>query len=117
MDWGLGNPNKTAALIAMLMVAVCGFAYLKKWGFWLALVLFTGLGVCLVHTFSRGGILALAAGVSFIIWKLPRPWSRTGITAVVVAFWIMIGATVYLNAHQRFTQGIVKGVLGSGVIS
>ena len=29
MDWGLGNPNKTAALIAILMVAVWSLSYLK----------------------------------------------------------------------------------------
>jgi len=46
MDWGLGNPNKTAALIAMLMVAVWGLACFRKWGFWAALTLFTGLGIC-----------------------------------------------------------------------
>jgi len=29
MDWGLGSPNKTAALIAMLMVAVWGLAFIR----------------------------------------------------------------------------------------
>ena len=62
MDWGLGNPNKTAALIAILMVAVWGLAYVRKWGFWVAITLFMALGGCLVHTFSRGGLIAAGLG-------------------------------------------------------
>ena len=63
MDWGLGNPNKTAALIATLMVGLWGLAYVRKWGFWVALAGFTALGFCLVHTFSRGGLVALFVGL------------------------------------------------------
>jgi len=37
MDWGLGNPNTTAALISMLMITVWGLAFIRKgknhWGF------------------------------------------------------------------------------------
>jgi hypothetical protein len=31
MDWGLGNPNKTAAVIALLMIAVWALAYFRRW--------------------------------------------------------------------------------------
>jgi hypothetical protein len=54
MDWGLGNPNKTAALIALIMIAVWILGYIRDWGFWVALALFTGFGVCLILTQSRG---------------------------------------------------------------
>lgn len=45
MDWGLGNPNKTAALIACLMIGLWALAFIRKWGFWVALVGFTALGI------------------------------------------------------------------------
>jgi hypothetical protein len=64
MDWGFGNPNKTAAFIAILMIAVWILAYIHKWGFWIALVAFTGLGICLIHTMSRGGLVALLVVLS-----------------------------------------------------
>ena len=108
MDWGLGNPNKTAALIAMLMVAVWGLACFRKWGFWAALTLFTGLGICLIHTYSRGGLIGCFAGLIAVISCAPRPWPWKKIVAVAVSVWIMVGCSIYLQANARFSQGIVK---------
>jgi len=108
MDWGLGNPNKTAALIVMLMIAVWGFAYTRKLGFWIALALFAGLGICLMHTFSRGGMVALGAGLVPLLWTAPRPWPRKRIVAISCAVWAIAGASIYLQAHNRLMQGIVK---------
>ncbi|MDR0532542.1 MAG: O-antigen ligase family protein [Verrucomicrobiales bacterium] len=108
MDWGLGNPNKTAALIVLLMIAVWSLAWVRKWGFWAALVLFTGLGVCLVHTFSRGGLVALMAGLAPLLWLAPRPWQRRKLAAIVVSVCVMLGALLYLNAHERLGQGMMQ---------
>ena len=111
MDWGLGNPNKTAALIAILMIAVWGLAFIRNgknhWGFWAALLPFTGLGVCLIHTMSRGGLIALFAGLLPLIITAPRPWLRSKMIALGVVAWIIIGASIFLNAHHRFEQGII----------
>ncbi|MEM1060013.1 MAG: O-antigen ligase family protein [Verrucomicrobiota bacterium] len=108
MDWGLGNPNKTAALIATGMVAVWALAFFRRWGFWLALVLFVGLGACLVHTYSRGGMLALAAGLVPLLIFARRPWPKTRLIALGLAFWALIGLAVYWQAHERLTQGIAR---------
>ncbi|MDD2711172.1 MAG: O-antigen ligase family protein [Verrucomicrobiae bacterium] len=108
MDWGLGNPNKTAALIAILMVAVWGLVYIRRWGFWAALTLFTALGVCLIKTFSRGGLIALAVGMVPLLWKTARPWSKRKIAAVVVSIWVMIGVSVLWEAHERLGQGVAQ---------
>lgn len=109
MDWGLGNPNKTAALIAMLMVGVWGLAFIKRVGFWLALVAFTGLGICLVHTFSRGGIVALFFGMLPVAWM---GWqygiTKSKVIGLVITAWVMIGAAVGFQAHERYTQGMIK---------
>lgn len=108
MDWGLGNPNKTAALIALLMIAVWALAYMRRWGFWPALVLFTGLGVCLMHTFSRGGLVAAGAGLAVLLWRAPRPWQWSRVLAVIASLAMMIGVAMHLNAHERFTQGLAQ---------
>lgn len=107
MDWGLGNPNKTAALIAILMIAVWAIAYFRKWGFWVALASFTALGVCLIHTVSRGGIVALGIGLAAILWTIPRPWPIQKIVTLIPCFWIITGTSVYLNTYSRYGQGIV----------
>lgn len=109
MDWGFGNPNKTAAFIAILMIAVWALAYIRKVGFWIALVAFAGLGVALVHTLSRGGIIALAVGVLPLLAWAPRPWSRVKFIGVVVAFWILTGAALFLKASERYAQGVTVG--------
>src|ERR1700734_2850965 len=90
MDWGLGNPNKTAALIAILMIAIWVIAYLHKWGFWVALVPFTALGVCLIHTVSRGGIVALGIGLTAVVCTIPTPWPIQKIVALVACFWVIV---------------------------
>ena len=107
MDWGLGNPNKTGALIAILMVAVWFMALWRRGGFWVALALFTGLGICLIHTMSRGAVIALFAGLIPLVMVAPRPWPRGRIVGVVVAVWVIVGASLYLNAGERLGQGIV----------
>ncbi len=108
MDWGLGNPNTTAALIATLMVGIWILAYLKPWGFWIALTGFVGLGICLVHTFSRGGMAALLVGCLPLLAFLKMPWSRTRLIAVVIGFWAIIGAAFFFEAHLRYGQGIAS---------
>ena len=72
MDWGLGNPNTTAALIALLMLAVWVLPLLHRWLFWVALPAFTALGMCLMHTMSRGGVVAAAAGFAVLLAHLYR---------------------------------------------
>lgn len=108
MDWGLGNPNKTAALIATLMIAGWGLAYIRKWGFWIALTLFTCLGICLIHTFSRGGMVAVGTGLLPLLWLAPRPWPWKRVIAIILAAWVIVGVSIYLQAGDRYMQGIVK---------
>ena len=105
MDWGLGNPNKTAALIAILMVTVWSLDYVKKYGFWLALTCFAGLGICLMYTISRGGLAAAFAGLSILaVWQ-PWPWERSKVVAMGISIWIILGFSLYLNTQDRYLQG------------
>lgn len=106
MDWGLGNPNKTAALIASLMVGLWALSYVCRCGFWVALAGFAGLGVCMVHTFSRGGFIAVVCGLTPVLLMAPRPWPWRRIIGVMVAVWVIVGASVYLQAHERLGQGV-----------
>jgi hypothetical protein len=104
MDWGFGNPNKTAAFIALLMIAIWALPLIRRWLFWVALPIFTALGVCLMHTMSRGGFVAAFVGLGAVLWKLPRPWPRLHVRAVAVAVTIMLGGAVALQTTARFAQ-------------
>lgn len=107
MDWGLGNPNKTAVLIAELMLVVWAFAFIRKYGYWIALVLFTGLGVCLFHTFSRGGLVALLVGLVWLAIFAPHPWPKRKWIAGRIVVLILCSTAVYLKSYQRYTQGFI----------
>ena len=108
MDWGLGSPNKTAALIAMSMIAVWLLAFIwRRGGFWIALSLFVPLGACLMHTFSRGGVLAALCGLGAVLacqWFEKRTMPNGRILAVLLAMLVIVSSAVFLNAHTRFSQ-------------
>jgi hypothetical protein len=104
MDWGFGNPNKTAAFIAILMVAIWILAYIRKWGFWVALTIFSGLGIALLHTMSRGGLVALCAGLIPLLFLAPRPWKKSRMIGILVGFWLILGVSVFLKTHDRYIQ-------------
>ena len=76
LDWGFGNPNITAGLIATLLMAVWGLAFIHRYGFWPALVGFTALGICLIQTASRGGLVAAILGRGF--WRMMPPFRIAG---------------------------------------
>lgn len=108
MDWGLGNPNKTAAVIAGLMVAAWAWAVFRKWGFWVGLFLCTGLGTALLHTFSRGGALAALAGLLAVGFGAERPWPRAKAVAVLSGLLVLAAYGFYLKAGDRYTSGILE---------
>lgn len=111
MDWGLGNPNKTAALIACLLIAVWSVHRWRSWTFWISLSLFAGLGVCLIHTYSRGGVVA--AGVGLAVWLvLGSPWKHHTPRRWIAAGVILVGLVGYaatVDATDRYFEGIGPG--------
>ena len=106
MDWGLGNPNKTATLIACLMIAVWTMALVWERGFWPALVLFTALAWCLIQTYSRGGMASLLAGIAVLLFWIPRPWPKARMVGVVASLWLLGGFVLFAKAQARYGQGL-----------
>lgn len=106
MDWGLGNPNKTAALIAFLMLAIWTLPLLRRWLFWVALPAFTALGVCLIHTMSRGGVVAAVAGFALLLVHLRRvrPWPRARVLPLAGAVAVMLAGAGTYQTSVRFAQ-------------
>jgi O-Antigen ligase len=106
MDWGLGNPNKTATLIACLMIAVWAIPMIWKRSFWPVLFVFTALAWCLVQTYSRGGMVSLLTGMGIMLLWIPRPWPKARWIGVVVSLWILGGFVLYAKAQTRYEQGL-----------
>jgi hypothetical protein len=106
MDWGFGNPNKTATLIALIMVAVWALAYIRKWGFWTALTLFTGFGVCLILTQSRGGLIGAAIGCLIVLAWAQRPFLWRHSLAVFTACVALAIFTFATSGESRYAKGL-----------
>ena len=102
-DFGLDNPNKAAAILACLLIVLLGlslksgktgqtcFATFHRWARWCYGLLAAVVGFALVHTFSRGGLVAALAGAGVLLlgsWKKPgklRRWIPALLAALVIA--------------------------------
>jgi|GEM_PF-750644 len=108
LDWGFGNPNITAGLIATLLMAVWGLAFIHRYGFWPALVGFTALGICLIQTASRGGLVAAILGGVVLVVFLRRPWPRGRWVPVVVALVLLGSYAAWHGVATRYGKGIME---------
>ncbi len=73
-DLGMGSPNKAATLLALLLLLLA-YAILRtrrKWFAWSAALLSAPIAYAFVHTFSRGGFVALTAGGAVLLAAAKR---------------------------------------------
>lgn len=115
LDWGFGNPNKTAALIGTLILLVQVLRVHNKIARvgWIVATLL--LGVCQVHTYSRGGLIATVAGL-LIYWAiatrgrfgLASPGELWAIVGLLVSL-MVYSALPHVEASKRYTQGWAPG--------
>ena len=68
-DFGLDNPNKAAILLASLLLPLLAaiLRVRRSWLAWGCALLAAAVGYELIHTFSRGGFVALAAGCVILL--------------------------------------------------
>ena len=111
-DFGLDNPNKAAAILAcalLILLAAClcaprGKAALLRDRIWRATLVAAaaGVGYCLVHTFSRGGLVAFLAGALILLvgsWKGPHKFQRW-LPILLVAL-LMVGTATWMGFAGR----------------
>lgn len=105
LDLGLGNPNKTAALLvqcALLSIALIKFG---KWGKWVSVICFLGSVICIFHTFSRGGICALLVGLTifgaFTYYKFS--WKEWRFKFIIIIS--LFTYCIVLGAQKRYVHG------------
>lgn len=104
LDLGFGNPNKTAVLLVQLALISLAFFKFGKFGKVCSILLSLLFSVCLVHTFSRGGIIALWGGFAVLFVCFARHVSKRAIL-LIVAFLAFIAAYgIYLGVGERFAN-------------
>ena len=114
-DFGLDNPNKAAAILAcalLILLAAClcaprGKAALLRDRIWRAALVAAaaGVGYCLVHTFSRGGLVAFLAGMLILLvgsWKGPHKFQRW-LPILLVAL-LMAGTATWMGFAGRMAR-------------
>ena len=124
-DFGLDNPNKAAAILAcalLILLAAClcaprGKAALlrdrigrvallrDRIGRAALVAAAAGVGYCLVHTFSRGGLVAFLAGMLILLvgsWKGPHKFQRW-LPILLVAL-LMAGTATWMGFAGRMAR-------------
>lgn len=106
LDWGFGNPNKTAAFIALIIVTLWSLGVVWRSLFWASLFLAAGFGVFLIQTVSRGGLVAALVGAS-VVYMLVRPKWKISQWAGVLT--VIVGLSIYsstIGVASRYGQGV-----------
>src|SRR5690606_25281879 len=47
------------------------------------------------------------AGWLVLLWRAPRPWPWSRLLAIIASVWVILAFSIYLQAHERFGQGLV----------
>ncbi|MFK5923453.1 MAG: O-antigen ligase family protein [Verrucomicrobiota bacterium] len=99
----------------MVVAHLIRFVNNKTWALFVFGAVFLSLGVCLIHTYSRGGILAAVFG-QLAFWgaftgaKFTKPARREFLCGAILFAVLSIYALLpQVNAASRYTQGLLPG--------
>jgi hypothetical protein len=107
LDLGLGNPNKTALLLVLLIIAGWAFFYWRKGLFYLSLFLSLLLGAALLHTYSRGGLVALFLGMAMVFYGCRAQLTKSRSAAVFFAIIVLATYGSHISASNRWSLSFV----------
>lgn len=109
LDIGFGNPNKSAIFIllpAILIWILPFFKSIRNWSLLVSFVIsFIGLGL-VIHTASRGAIVAACFALVVVLAFCPRPWSSNLVFVGSIAIFILIAYSLVLGFGFRALQGV-----------
>ena len=105
--FGLDNPNKAAAVLAFLLLLLLAAALRarREWACWCWSSLAGIVGYGLVHTFSRGGLVASFAGALVLLAGSRKVLCERGrwLSVVLVAC-VLVGASVCTGFAGRIAR-------------
>ena len=109
--WQLGfdNPNKAAILFAELVIFGVWLVQCRQavW-FWCGYVVATVSAFALLHTISRGGLLACGIGLT-MVWGAAKAGIIRGkrLILIVLSLIFLFLSAVHLKVHKRCMHGVV----------
>ena len=104
LDFGFGNPNKTAVLLGQLALVSLVFFKFGKFGKVSSILLSLFFSLCIVHTFSRGGMLALLGGFVVVFVCLAGYATPKKVLLIAVFLTLIAAYGTYLGVGERFAN-------------
>ena len=100
------NPNKAAILLAELVIIAVWFVQSRRF-VWVCVgyLLANAAAFALLHTMSRGGLLACGVGIAFVLRKLR---SRKQLVLPVLSIIFLFVCAIHLKVHSRCLSGVVE---------
>ena len=104
-DFGLDNPNKAAAILACLLIVLLGLSQKSRWTRWGCGALAAVVGFALVHTFSRGGLVAFLVGaVILLVGSRKSPCKLRRWLPALLAVLVITGAALWTGFAGRMAH-------------
>ena len=115
-DFGLENPNKTAVLLAflLLLLLVVILRTRRRWILWCSTALAIPLGYAFVHTFSRGGFVALLAGAAVIFMGRWREMEKSRWIPLLVVVMLLTVSAVWIGFAGRLAASVPSADMSVG---
>ena len=108
-DFGLESPNKAAILLAFLVILLLAALLRARrgWIMWSCASLAAVIGYALIHTFSRGGFLALTAGCAILLAAAWRNRSgRKRLVPILLVAGTLAACMVWIGFAGRLAQSV-----------
>ena len=115
-DFGLENPNKTAVLLAFLLLLFLAMILrtCRRWILWCCIALAIPFGYAFVHTFSRGGFVALLAGAAVVFMGLWHQMERRRWIPLLLMAVMLTCNAVWIGFAGRLTASVPSADMSVG---
>ncbi len=112
IDWFWGDPNKSGALIALVVIVLLGQAWSQqRWNWWrLGATALAVLGIAaLAGTYSRGALLGLIVGFIILCIRIPAATAGVRIGRSIAFAMVLVVCLFLSDFHRRIAPDYVGG--------
>ena len=115
-DFGLDSPNKAATILAFLLLLLLAaiLRTRRRWLAWSCTALAAPIGYAFAHTFSRGGFVALLAGVTAIVASHLHRQGGKRLLPLLLAAGMVAASAVWIGFAARLAESAPSADMSAG---